>query len=323
MSEEQQIAAKHHSDKVALTLKQCVESNSNVLEDECSICLERLQANDIAITPCSHIFCRKCILDALKTKNYVKMANDDEESRKCPICMANIKPSLIRFTGTISREQNTDPNLCSHKKNEENARETLLAQINGRRSSKITAILNELDNIWEIDPGSKIIIFSQYLGMLDLIGAGLKSEGIASFKLNGKMSLKERRSTLQEFGADLKSASQLKTSDKSTQGSVLLASMKACGVGLNLVCASTVFIVDPWWNAAQEDQCVNRIHRIGQQAKVVRVRKFIVLDSVEEKIVKMQERKNGVASEVLSNQDSVDSNKSKPTLDDIKAIFGR
>ena len=75
------------------------------------------------------------------------------------------------------------------------------------------------------------------------------------------------------------------------RGSVFLVSMKAGGIGLNLVAASSVFIVDPWWNQAIEDQCINRIHRIGQQAKVVRVRKFIVTDSVEEKIVNLQGRK--------------------------------
>ncbi|EED91410.1 predicted protein [Thalassiosira pseudonana CCMP1335] len=67
--------------------------------------------------------------------------------------------------------------------------------------------------------------------------------------------------------------------------------MKAGGVGLNLVAASSVFILDPWWNASVEDQCVNRIHRIGQKAEVVRVRKFVVTDSVEEKIVSLQGKK--------------------------------
>ena len=75
------------------------------------------------------------------------------------------------------------------------------------------------------------------------------------------------------------------------RGSVFLVSMKAGGVGLNLVAASTVFILDPWWNAAIEDQCISRIHRIGQLAEVVRVRKFVVTDSVEEKIVNLQGKK--------------------------------
>ena len=75
-------------------------------------------------------------------------------------------------------------------------------------------------------------------------------------------------------------------------------------------------------NDAQEDQCINRIHRIGQTAKLVRVRKFIVLDSVEEKIVKMQERKKGMANEVLSEKGGgcVSSN---PSLDELRVIFSR
>ena len=106
------------------------------------------------------------------------------------------------------------------------------------------------------------------------------------------------------------------------KGLVLLASMKACGVGLNLTAASSVFIVDPWWNHALEYQCINRIHRIGQTAPLVKVRKFIVADSVEEKIVKMQQRKKGMASEVLSDKMS-GARPSNPTLDDLKSIFGR
>ena len=68
-------------------------------------------------------------------------------------------------------------------------------------------------------------------------------------------------------------------------------SMKAGGVCINMVAASSVFIVDPWWNAAVEDQCVSRIHRIGQMADVVRVRKFVVKGSVEEEIVLLQAEK--------------------------------
>lgn len=72
-----------------------------------------------------------------------------------------------------------------------------------------------------------------------------------------------------------------------------------------------------------EDQCVNRIHRIGQTASIVRMRKFIITNSVEEKIVKMQERKKGVASEVLNHQNDIGDKRSNPTLEDFKAIFGR
>lgn len=100
--------------------------------------------------------------------------------------------------------------------------------------------------------------------------------------------------------------------------------MHAGGVGLNLVAASSVFIIDPWWNQAVEDQCISRIHRIGQQASIVRVRKFVVTDSVEEKIVDLQGKKKGMSNEILSDVDQgghLDS--SKPTLEDFKLLFGK
>jgi len=75
------------------------------------------------------------------------------------------------------------------------------------------------------------------------------------------------------------------------------------------------------WNQAIEDQCINRVHRIGQQAKIVRVRKFVVVDSVEEKIVSLQVKKKGMANTILDGVDQFDS--TKPSLDDFKLLFGR
>merc|ERR1711935_1127290 len=106
----------------------------------------------------------------------------------------------------------------------------------------------------------------------------------------------------------------------SITGSVLLISMKAGGVGLNLVAARSVFIVDPWWNAAVEDQCVDRIHRIGQNAKMIYVRKFYVADSIEERILELQKRKKGVARAVLCDNDATgaDGLGGRPSIDDFK-----
>lgn len=74
------------------------------------------------------------------------------------------------------------------------------------------------------------------------------------------------------------------------------------------------------WNQAIEDQCINRVHRIGQQAKTVRVRKFVVADSVEEKIVSLQGMKKGMANTILELDGD---NCTKPSLDDFKLLFGR
>ena len=102
-----------------------------------------------------------------------------------------------------------------------------------------------------------------------------------------------------------------------------MLSMKAGGVGLNLVQASSVFIIDPWWNSAIEDQCIMRCHRIGQTAKMVRVRKFVVQGSVEEHIISLQERKKNMVGQVLSDNggETLD-NGNKVTLQDFKILFG-
>ena len=114
------------------------------------------------------------------------------------------------------------------------------------------------------------------------------------------------------------------SSRDSKTGSVMLLSMKAGGVGLNLVAASTVFIADPWWNQAVEDQCIDRVHRIGQTADIVRVRKFIVENTVEERIVELQGRKKVMARRVLSDGDDMmgDAERENPSLDDFKLLFG-
>lgn len=102
----------------------------------------------------------------------------------------------------------------------------------------------------------------------------------------------------------------------------MLISMSAGGEGLNIVAASSCFIMEPWWNSAKEDQCVNRLHRIGQLAPLVRVRKFIVQDSVEERIVELQQKKAYVAGEIYSDEGRTgDLGSARLSLDDFRLIF--
>ena len=144
------------------------------------------------------------------------------------------------------------------------------------------------------------------------------NQGITTFRLDGSLTLKDRVKVIQEFGQAKKS-----TSATNRKGSVLLISMKAGGVGLNLVAASSCFIADPWWNGAVEDQCVNRIHRIGQTADKVRVRKFYVANSVEQRIVQLQEKKKRIANQIMAegNTGGTDLSAAQPSLDDLKELF--
>jgi SNF2 family DNA or RNA helicase len=101
-------------------------------------------------------------------------------------------------------------------------------------------------------------------------------------------------------------------------------SMSAGGEGLNLTAASTCFICEPWWNGAKEDQCVGRINRIGQQARQVRVRKFVVANSVEERIIELQKRKAYMADEIYSedarNETSATGG-SRLTVEEFRLLF--
>ncbi len=300
-----------YSQKVVDTLTQCIEEDG-CLEDECAICLEIPKKNDLAVTPCRHIFCRSCLLATWRGV--------------CPLCSEEIsKDNLIcsqigeTESPTSKYNQGPDPDKILDFKG------ILNLAIQGNCSSKMSSVFHEMDKIWSEDPESKILIFSQYLGMLDLIQFHMEKRRIGNFRLDGSMSHVVRRKTLDSFNSYNEGSTihSTENSNNIRRGCVLLASMKACGVGMNLTVASSVFIIDPWWSFALEKQCINRIHRIGQTADVVRVRKFVVSDSVEEKIVKMQERKMGMASEVLCDKPSGIDGSSNPSLEDLKAIFGR
>jgi DNA repair protein RAD5 len=298
-----------YSQKVVESLTQCIETNGTLTE-ECAICLEVPSTSDLAITPCSHVFCRSCLLHSLERKKMISGSNCGE----CPVCSTEVADVDLICTKIESVEESSSKDTETEKDGFD-ARLILQSALMGQCSSKMLAIIQEIENIWEKDPGSKVLIFSQYLGMFDLLQKEFSRLGFTTFRLDGKMSLSERRQTVKRFNS-----SRSIVNDKG-KGIILLASMKACGVGMNLTAASSVFIVDPWWNDAMESQCINRIHRIGQLAPLVRVRKFIVSDSVEEKIVKMQHQKQGMVNEILS-ENLVNSKKSNPTLDDLKAIFG-
>ena len=120
----------------------------------------------------------------------------------------------LREKGTISEEDG-------------HARETLQTAMQGTSSSKLAAILAELQLVWEKEPGSKVLIFSQFLGFLDIIEKSLKSNDIPYGRLDGKLNLKRRMEVLRNFGSE---SPRCNSSSNSITGSVLLISMKAGGV---------------------------------------------------------------------------------------------
>lgn len=154
-----------------------------------------------------------------------------------------------------------------------------------RESAKIEMLLGQLET--KI-PQHKVLVFSQFVGMLDLIRAELQRRSIRFSYLTGASVGRER--IVEEFQND-------------PDIPVFLVSLKAGGTGLNLTQADYVYLVDPWWNPAVENQAIDRAHRIGQTKKVIAVR-LITPDTLEEKMARMQESKKALAGQLIDSRAS-------------------
>lgn len=147
-----------------------------------------------------------------------------------------------------------------------------------------------------VSAGHKILLFSQFTTMLSDLEARLEQEGISYYILTGATSKEKRSRLVKAFNED--------------DTSVFLISLKAGGTGLNLTAADMVIHFDPWWNLAVQNQATDRAHRIGQK-NVVTVYKLIAQDTIEDKILELQERKKNLADQILTGKgmDSVDFNR--------------
>ena len=137
------------------------------------------------------------------------------------------------------------------------------------------------------DSGQKLVVFSQYLGMLDIMGMHLKEKGIAFAEIRG--STRDRRGEVERFAED-------------PTCEVFLGSLQAAGVGIDLIAASVVIHYDRWWNPAKENQATDRVHRMGQK-RGVQVFKLVTKNSIEEHIHALIEGKLSLARGILAFDD--------------------
>ena len=136
----------------------------------------------------------------------------------------------------------------------------------------------------------KALIFSQFLGMLALIKAKLEELGVKYEYFDGSTAAPDRQKAIESF-------------QNNDEVRVFLISLKAGGVGLNLTAADYVYIVDPWWNPAVEQQAIDRTHRIGQTKNIFAYR-MICKDTIEDKILLLQEKKRALAKDIISDDAS-------------------
>ncbi|MBU7578243.1 MAG: SNF2 helicase associated domain-containing protein [Flavihumibacter sp.] len=173
-------------------------------------------------------------------------------------------------------------------------------QLQGEGSSKIEVLIEQVQNK---SPRHKILIFSQFVSMLDLIAIELNKLGIVYETLTG--ATKNRQAAVDRFQQD-------------PEVRVFLLSLKAGGVGLNLTAASYVYLVDPWWNPAVEDQAIDRAYRIGQHQNVQAIR-LICPGTVEEKMRRLQQNKRELSAGLVQSGKAFFSSMTK---DDWKAVLG-
>lgn len=170
-------------------------------------------------------------------------------------------------------------------------------------SKKLKACVAILKEIKNRDPEQKTIIFSQWTQMLTLLHEPLKANGITFDSYHGRLSSRQRQHVLREF----------KTTSKCN---VLLMSLRCGNLGLNLTEANNVIFMDLWWNPAVESQATDRVHRIGQK-RPVNIYRLTVANTVEERILELQEHKRELAENALAGGKM----SARLTLNDLKKLF--
>ncbi|BFZ55803.1 hypothetical protein PYCC9005_002844 [Savitreella phatthalungensis] len=236
-------------------------------QDECPICMDPLASKTPVISHCKHAFCRPCIAESLALK------------QECPLCRSSLKTAQLLELPKVKPEK--------HEESEDSDGEARSKPV---RSSKIKGLMRLLEATAQNDPTVKTVVFSQWTSFLDLIEQELDANGFTFTRIDGSQSVRMRDLAVRRFGED-------------STCSVLLASLGVASVGLNLVMASQVILTDPWWAPAIEDQALDRLYRMGQR-RTVTAYKLYVANTVEEKVLEIQQRKRQLVAKLGGKRES-------------------
>ncbi|EEP82932.1 DNA repair protein RAD16 [Uncinocarpus reesii 1704] len=266
-----------------LILKKHAEGGQNVLV--CSICDE--PAEEAIRSRCKHEFCRQC------AKEYIQSFESRGEP-DCPRCHIPLsidfeQPDIEQEEGEVKKNS-----IINRIKMED-----------WTSSTKIEMLVYDLYKLRSKKQTHKSIVFSQFTSMLQLVEWRLHRAGISTVMLDGSMTPVQRQKSIDYFMNNV-------------DVEVFLVSLKAGGVALNLTEASRVFIVDPWWNPAAEWQSADRCHRIGQRRPCV-ITKLCIEDSVESRMVLLQEKKANMINGTINKDQSEALEKLTP--EDMEFLF--
>lgn len=302
---------------------------------ECPICAEEPMIQP-AVTGCWHSACKKCLED------FITHQTDRGKTPRCFSCRETLTTrdifEVIRHPSSFQSSTGED---CPDEPSSTQAPRISIRRINplspsAHTSAKIHALLNHLSRVPQ---NSRSVVFSQFTSFFDLISPQLTRAGIPHLRLDGTMPQKARAEVISKFTApdtldDLEDdeeeighprprGHQPKIATPSSpQPNVLLISLRAGGVGLNLTAASNVFMMDPWWSFAVEAQAIDRVHRMGQM-RDVSVTRFVVKNSIEGRMLNVQDRKMRIAGSLglRVGGDGGEEERKKERVEELKLLF--
>ncbi|KAL5066772.1 hypothetical protein RYX36_017659 [Vicia faba] len=309
----------------------------NSLETTAAICFVcNDPPDDAVISMCGHVFCYQCVSEHLTGDDNMCPANH---------CKEQIGEDLVFSKATLRSCISDDPSGSSSGSS--SLVDYSIVQNSDYSSSKIKAVLEVLhsscrlkstsgnrdsppsdfsDNsdIEDFDSDVKVtkvtrnfsecttggplkaIIFSQWTTMLDLVETSMEQSGIKYRRLDGRMTLTARDRAVKDFNTD-------------PEITVMLMSLKAGNLGLNMVSACHVILLDLWWNPTTEDQAIDRAHRIGQ-TRPVTVTRITIKDTVEDRILALQDEKRKMVASAFG-EDHAGGSGTRLTVDDLKYLF--
>ncbi len=260
--------------------------------DECCICLETIQDTEAtALRKCGHVFCETCIGEVAKRE------------RKCPLCRTEFRPSDLVKEATAADAAKS----CKPESSDDDTSVTESSLAPSKDLGNSPKVQTLLDMIKCMPRDERGVIFSQFTKFLDVIEAELDKAGIKTCRIDGSTSNRARKVAIASINSDAIANPPL----------LILCSLKAAGVGLNLTRCNHIFLMDLWWNSAAEEQAQDRVYRIGQSRDVT-VNRFVMQGGIESAIMRLQEAKAMLAKGVNEKLNAEELRKSRiSTLCDI------
>ncbi|KAJ7070484.1 DNA repair protein RAD5 [Mycena amicta] len=257
---------------------------------ECPVCMDVMES-PMVIPDCMHRCCKDCLMTLCAT------AEEQGKEANCPTCSRGPirEKDFLEVFRPPQTSQDPEPGVVLRKND-------------FRSSTKLDALIQNLRKLREQDPCFRAVVFSQFTSFLDLIQIVLKRDHFEHYRFDGSMDVKARGAAIEQFKAPARRAK------------ILVVSLKAGGVGLNLTAANHVFMMDCWWNAATESQAIDRVHRIGQE-RTVYVKHFIVANTIEGRILQIQKRKTAIVKEAFKGPKDKDGKGDPESIENLKIMF--